>query len=75
VEAQDADGDRPLHVAAFAGHGHVAKVLVDAGASVEAELADGARPLHLAAQDGHTEVKLMSVLVKAGADVEAPARC
>jgi ankyrin repeat protein len=53
----------------------VAKVLVDAGASVEAELADGARPLHLAAQDGHTEVKLMSVLVKAGADVEAPARC
>lgn len=63
VQAQDADGDAPLHLAAYGGHMHVevVKTLVQAGAEVETSDADGWRPLHKAAGQG--QVALVTTLV------------
>ena len=52
LEAKDEKGWRPLHLAAAADHGDVARALVLAGADVEAATDDARRPLHVAAAFG-----------------------
>ncbi|MDE2782593.1 MAG: ankyrin repeat domain-containing protein [Gemmatimonadota bacterium] len=61
----------PLHVAAQAGAGEVAEVLLGAGAEPDAAITvgGGARPLHLAAASGSE--RAVWALVAAGADVNA----
>ena len=45
-----------LHTAAISGHVHVARALVDAGASLNARDAKGRTPAQLAARRGHLEL-------------------
>ena len=57
-----------LCTAAWKGHSHVAKLLLDAGADPNKERNDGATPLFCAAAEGHTDIVLL--LLNAGADVD-----
>lgn len=52
VNATDADGDTPLHIAARSGYRRVLKALLEAGADMEARDAEGRTPLQVAAQPG-----------------------
>jgi ankyrin repeat protein len=65
------DGFTALHLAAFFGKPEVAKMLIDAGASVDTYTANAFanQPLHAAAAGRHLEV--CRVLLAAGADVDA----
>ena len=69
--AYSPDGFTPLHLAAFFGKHEVARILLDAGASVAAyttnDLAN--QPLHAAAAG--RQIELSRELVAAGADVNA----
>ncbi len=66
VNHKDHDGLTPLHLAAFAGHAHVAAALIRRGADVNALDNDGASPLHKAAFQGHIHVLLL--LIERGAE-------
>jgi ankyrin repeat protein len=59
----------PLHWAAYHGHTHVARILIEHGAEVNARALDRATPLHLAAWLGKTEVA--GLLLRNGADPDA----
>ena len=48
VSVQDADGQTPLHLAAFGGQVKVVKMLIAAGADVNAKNNHGETPLHTA---------------------------
>ncbi len=65
------DGYTALHLAAFFGKPEVAKILLDAGASVDTYTTNAFanQPLHAAAAGRHLEV--CRVLLAAGADVDA----
>jgi ankyrin repeat protein len=65
MHARDARGEQATHVCATAGHAHVLRLLVDAGADVQSESAAGWTPLHCAAAGGHLEC--VSALLAAGA--------
>lgn len=70
---RDARGNTALHLSAIHGHSEVARVLVDAGASIEAAVTcgenEGLTPLRLAAERGH--LSTVRVLLAAGADTAA----
>jgi ankyrin repeat protein len=69
--ADSADGYTALHLASFFGKAEVARILLEAGASVDAVANNEMRvqPLHSAAASRHLEV--CRLLVAAGADVNA----
>lgn len=66
VEAEDAYGRRPLHLAAAGGCEEVVKALVEAGASVDAGTQGGDTALMKACMFGHVETA--KLLLEAGAD-------
>lgn len=59
----------PLHLAAALGHIDVARIFLEAGATVDIRGAGGWTPLHRAAKLGHVEVT--KLLIQKGADVQA----
>jgi ankyrin repeat protein/L-ascorbate metabolism protein UlaG (beta-lactamase superfamily) len=70
--AVNAPGDdqfksRPLHVAAEKGRLEIARLLLDAGATVDGFDSDQSTPLDVAAKEGHQEV--VALLLERGADV------
>ena len=71
LQAHNADGWTPLHLAAFFGHPGLAQALLDEGALVEARSTNAMKntPLHAAAAGGKTE--LVQLLLQRGADVHA----
>lgn len=69
VNRRDSKGITPLMYAVVEGHAHVARVLLDNGASVSEVGVDRSTALILAAKYGHLAVTKM--LVEAGADVDA----
>ena len=70
VNAADASGMRPLHLAAVRGNVAAIGALIAAGARVDATHArSGAQPLHMAASGGH--VGAIAALIGAGASLEA----
>jgi len=69
VNALDADGVAPLHVASWHGQLAVVKLLLERGADVNLPDAGRLTPLHHAAHAGQPEVA--EALVKAGADLTA----
>ncbi len=69
VEARDADGYRPLHIASTNGRGSVVRQLLERGADVRATTTDGWTPLHVASQEGHQSV--VRLLLDRGADVNS----
>ena len=71
IEAEDAEGLRPLHLASVHGCLAVARELLSRGARVGAATATGRTPLHEASAWGRVEVARL--LIDGGADVEA--RC
>jgi len=77
VNAADAEGLTPLHMAARRGHPDLAKVLLDAGANADAKDKNGFTPLLVVAGRGYcltgqgiiAFTDVVRVLVEAGADV------
>jgi len=63
-----------LHVAAHAGHAHLVRLLLRAGADVDARMTNGrgvgdVTPLHLAVERGHLDV--VDALLDAGSNVDS----
>ncbi len=70
VNAAHGDGMTGLHWAALNGNGEMARLLIDAGATLEAATRLGAHTrLHVAAKEGHGGI--VEILVAAGADPAA----
>ena len=66
IDAADASGFTPLHLAAGEGHVDVVTALLATGAYPEAEAEGGVTPLHLARTNKH--YKIANMLKQAGAD-------
>ena len=69
INAQDKEGNYPLHHAAGKGELELAKQLVSQGADINAKNNVGETPLHLASYNGHLE--LVKYLVSEKADIDA----
>ena len=72
INAKDANGDSPLHLAAHMNHGNIIKELLKHSANVNATNNDQETPLILAVlsnDDGDTEI--ICLLIKNGASLEA----
>jgi hypothetical protein len=72
VNALNAYGETPLHIAAMVGNAEIVDLLLDAGAHVNAQLPDGSTPLHSAMRAGNHEVARH--LLKSGAYPDARTR-
>lgn len=69
IEAEDLEGERPLHRAATNGHYDVTLLLLDHWANIHAESHSGATALHYAAFHGHQ--RIVRLLIDKGAVVGA----
>eukprot|EP01083_Nonionella_stella_P151028 482129_1 len=67
VDAESQAGWRPLHFAAYHGHGNILYELIQHDANVDAQNLEGNTPLHDAAYRGH--LGIVEALIKANADV------
>lgn len=56
VNINNAEGETPLHLAAFKGHQRVVKFLVENGAEIDVKDNDGLRPIDMAKENGHEYV-------------------
>jgi ankyrin repeat protein len=59
LNAPDAAGDRPLHLAIDRGHRVIAKYLVQKGADIDAQDRAGKTPLQLAIEQGESDIEQM----------------
>jgi ankyrin repeat protein len=66
LNASDACGQKPLHLAAAEGHANVVKTLLNHGAQINAVDSIGQTALHLAAKNDSTDV--VKVLIQKGAN-------
>ena len=71
VNARDADGNMPLHVAAAAGRWVAVELLLDHGADIEARSRNGETPIEAALMAGRTQVA--DLLLERGARLDADA--
>ena len=69
INAQDNEGNTPLHLASEYGHTGIVDLLINAGANVNSLGEFDYTPLHLASGDGYRDVA--DLLIKAGADINA----
>jgi ankyrin repeat protein len=69
INAKDANGKTPLHLAAIGGDTKIAEILIEKGADVNAMNNNGETPLHMAASQ--LFVKIIAQLITKGADVNA----
>ncbi|XP_058448106.1 ankyrin-1-like [Malaya genurostris] len=69
LESKDRDGNRPIHIAAQFGHGHLLEFFVPYDL-IEVKQNDGCTPMHVAAQNKHPN--LVENLVKKGAKIDTP---
>ena len=72
LNARDSDDSTPLHCAAWKGHAHVVRLLIDLGADVNAKSANehyGDTPLHAAAHGNQRPVA--EILIARGANIHA----
>ena len=69
LEARDANGWTPLHLAASSGRAKVVNLLLDRGADIDARDANGCTPLHDAASS--ERAKVVNLLLDRGADIDA----
>eukprot|EP01137_Pigoraptor_chileana_P007499 Opistho-2@53195 len=69
INATDATGETPLHVAAFRGYLTIVQVLVDAGADIHAQDAKGGTPLHSAVNG--CDMQVFTFLLSCGAHIDA----
>jgi len=67
IQAADARGITPLHLAAKHGQRNVAALLLDRGAAVNPESQDGVTPLSIAVQEGRQD--LVALLLAKGTQV------
>lgn len=65
INAQDADGHNPLHMACINGHTNIVRFLIDHGADPNIQNHEGNTPLHIAAEYGYTEI--IHILINSGA--------
>ncbi len=63
IDATDADGNTPLHMAAYHGHTPVVAMLVERGATLTIANAAGSMPVHYASAQGQLEI--LDVLLQA----------
>jgi ankyrin repeat protein len=70
LNARDAEGWIPLHVAAYCGRREAVKALVWLGSSVNSQNSLGGTPLLMASQEGHESTA--RILVSLGGDVNIP---
>lgn len=68
MDQVDADGRRPLHVAAERGRYVITQMLVKSGADINAPDRDGHSPLHAALMSGRTQVA--DLLIKQGSEFD-----
>jgi ankyrin repeat protein len=66
VNAADADGQTPLHLASSCGRTDIVRILVQRGADLDAEDARGRTALHLASRGGHVDVVRLLLEVEEG---------
>jgi len=68
VNAQDVNGWSPLHFAAQEGDLEVAKILLNAGATIDLKDSNGNSPLWVAAMNSHQSEKVITLLLNNDAD-------
>jgi ankyrin repeat protein len=72
VDAKDAEGSRPLHLAVKIANPELLSLLLDNGADPEAATTtSGSTPLHQACSESATPLTIIQSLVAVGVDVEA----
>ncbi|WP_353279010.1 ankyrin repeat domain-containing protein [Wolbachia endosymbiont (group B) of Longitarsus flavicornis] len=69
INAEDKDGNTPLHNAASKGYLNVVKYLIEKGANLEAKDHDGRTPIYDASWNGHLDI--VKCLIEKGVNVNA----
>jgi ankyrin repeat protein len=73
INARDAKGFTPLHIAAADGRGAIVKELIEHEADVKATTTSQVTPLHSAAAAPHGDPEIVKMLLDHGAEIDAKA--